>query len=215
MRARFARLRSRLAIPAWIAFLWTMLAHASTAQFVTSLSGKISEYLDRKPSVGIFLAVAWLVLVIVWPEIRHHIPRLPRTIDERLKELEGAQISVRIEALENGRRDLKNLVGQVVELQKSTQKTTDEAFAASRKYQDMLDRRLETAERQFSRLIDHNQALLAVREALQAIPSLTMYLLDIHKLLDEITSSIEQYSDIRDLYPTSPLPINRFQTGDH
>jgi hypothetical protein len=65
-----------------------MLAHGSTAQFALSLGQPISRWLDHHASAGFFLGLVLLAVAILWPEIKQHLPALPKSPTDRLKAVE-------------------------------------------------------------------------------------------------------------------------------
>lgn len=85
---RMGRWFSGVAIPGWIVFWWTMMAHASTAAFINSVLGGISGFLDKHSWAGAIIAVGLLAVATYWPEIRVRLPKLPKTLHEQFRTFE-------------------------------------------------------------------------------------------------------------------------------
>src|ERR1017187_6865719 len=79
---------------AWLVLGWTMLAHASTAQFTYTLAGSISTWLDKNAWAGFMGGLGLLALAVFWPELKPKLAwmRLPRTPGERLAIIESEHV---------------------------------------------------------------------------------------------------------------------------
>ena len=66
--------------------VWTVLAHASTAQFTGTLLRGITYYLDKHAWVGFVTGFGFLVFAIFWPDIRPHVRGIIKWIAERTPE---------------------------------------------------------------------------------------------------------------------------------
>jgi len=80
---RFSR---KLAVPGVVVLAWTVMSHASTAQFVWTVGGKLTAFLDAHSWVGFLIGFLLLVAAVFWPSIRPHLPSLPATAHERIDE---------------------------------------------------------------------------------------------------------------------------------
>jgi hypothetical protein len=83
------------ALPGFILWGWTLLAHGSTAQFAVLVFARVSEVLNRYTWAAILIAAAWIVLVVMWPEWKQKRPfvfltkiPLPRTLRGRIETVE-------------------------------------------------------------------------------------------------------------------------------
>src|ERR1700730_7431418 len=75
----------------WLVLGWTMLAHASTAQFTLSIAGHISKWLGENAWAGFVAGFALLAVTVLWPDIKKRLPdrwALPKTLPERMHNLE-------------------------------------------------------------------------------------------------------------------------------
>jgi hypothetical protein len=84
------RFEPRLAIFGWFLLAWTLLAHASTAQFAWSIGGKASKWLDAHAWAGSLCGFGLLALAVIWRDLEPRLPEWlrPRTTSERLAALE-------------------------------------------------------------------------------------------------------------------------------
>ena len=90
------------AIFGWFVLVWTLLSHASTAQFVWSIGGQVSKWLDAHAWAGFLFGLLLLTLAVLWPVLRPLVPewlRIPKTVGERPNAVEG-QFEDRVRPLE-------------------------------------------------------------------------------------------------------------------
>lgn len=81
-----------LAIALWGGFLWawSVLAEVHLAEFVYRIGGDVSYVVHAHPWSVLVGTVALLLMAAIWPEIKHLIPKLPKTIHDRVAELSEA-----------------------------------------------------------------------------------------------------------------------------
>jgi len=138
---RFWRLFIGGAIPGWLVFWWTMLSHGSTAQFGLWLASGVVLFFDKHPWVAGFIGLAWLALVVVWPDLKKRAPwlRLPMSFHE--------QVDTQFRAVWES-------LGKALELQNQMADNQKTAAEAHSKIADILSDRIGALERDQTKAAD-------------------------------------------------------------
>lgn len=85
-----------LALVLWAGLLWvwSVLAEVHLAEYVFGLGGDVSHVVHAHPYWILWILVASLALVAIWPEIKHLVPELPKSIHERVSNHQNRIISL-------------------------------------------------------------------------------------------------------------------------
>jgi hypothetical protein len=166
-----------------------MLAHGSTAQFSLSISQSASRWLDNHAWAGFVLGLGLLAIAVLWPEIKQYLPRLPKTIHERLRELE---------------------VDRIPGLMKTQESHNSQICARSDALESQLVEQrdwLSGLERSITVLGPIEKCTTLLIEALGAIPSVIQRLSEYDRLLGQAADARDELESIRTSYPSSPFSL--------
>jgi hypothetical protein len=214
---------------------WTLLAHASTAQFTADLVWPITRWLDAHAWAGFILGFALLVVAVSWSEITPYLPRLPKTIEQRVHAIEKNDLP----ALEE---KIVKAITNYIDIQSGANKLfTDQASQANEHITEHItqigkiecglmeidgkfERLSSVAEKAageatsaLSRLDEHRPWIHdlevnigRLNYAIGNIESFAAFQLDITALITEARAAIDGLKRIDDYYPSSDAALFPF-----
>jgi hypothetical protein len=179
----------------WAVLVWTMLAHASTAQFTFTLADSVSKWLGDNAWVGFIVGFCILAGAVFWPDIEPKIRwiGIPKSPGARLAAIESEHHQ-RLEALEGTVTDLVTPVMLTEQLNAVLQR----ALVIERANTDRIVA--------FgNRLSNCDSRLLTQAGCLQKIAHIGLWMDDVSTRMHEAGVCHFMLSEIRRRYPESDI----------
>lgn len=222
-----ASLWSLWTLPAWVLFVWSLLAHGSTAQFAVTVFAKVSQFLDNHAWVGFLLGFAWLMLVIKSPDLKRRLPSwvsIPKTPNERLLVIERekipeiieghSSIKSRLDDIEKRTTQNANAFHELATLCSSSVGTMNEMIENTGAYHKTVESRLDDLHAYRMKMIDTVPALdrriSASERMVRILPDFSMAVSEFAGLLLEASLCIDMFREIQLRYPSSPVSTAPF-----
>jgi hypothetical protein len=146
------------AIPIWAAFLWawSVLAEVHLAAFVFDLGGDVNQFVHTHPGWVLSVSLLGLALLALWPEIKHLLPKLPRTIHERVHDLatDHEGLCARIKAVELWGLQIQELAISMG----GVQEPVDDLVSSMQVLEKWKDERIEPSLANFHGRVSHLEA---------------------------------------------------------
>lgn len=178
------RLRSLVrvrSLPGWaaVALAWDVLGQLHLAGFAIEILDRMNTWVHSHPSVLLLAGFCWLGVLVLWPSIKLWLPKLPKTLHERVEDLETHRIPDLVTELEHyttGQNRLQTATGELY----------DTKFGA---VTDRL-KRLEDLGLVY-KIPSFIRCFRAIETAVGKIPSATAFAIQVSRLADEVLAVIE------------------------
>jgi hypothetical protein len=235
--ARLRPLVGPWAIAAWGGFIWawSVLAEVHLAEFVYRLGRDMSDVVHSHPWIVLVVTIIFLVLVAIWPEIKHLIPKLPKNVHERIHELDW-----RCTEMARLQSEINDAHGTLhAGLQEWVSKLADDRTKAIGERSDLSSRisriekhkladlelslnkleeyvathvvRLPKAIEDLDRRMDLGGS--SISSVLAGLGKRMLCQSELTELLDDNRSCRQEYMDLRAIYPDHPAASKPFARG--
>jgi hypothetical protein len=186
----------------WLALVWTMLAHASTAQFSLQLAASISTWLGKNAWVGFLLGFALLALAVGWPDIADKIPEefpFPRTPGMRLNSVERQHLSLVQKQVDVDKR-LDSVQSEITK----RFGLAEMKIAVNAHKLETVDEAISNIRRDLGRINGDNKRIVDL------LPSYFKHQDFVTTLKGSLRSAIDEYLSLREMYGMIPCVARPF-----
>jgi hypothetical protein len=129
MRRPFLSLFKIRSIPAWALFLWAVAEQLERIEWVNDKRRQLWEAAVT-PAGGLIAlgcSILWLTALFFWPEIKRSFPRLPKSLAERIGDIEDSTIPGLASRCSDLNRRIDELISRLANQANETRGKIDEA----------------------------------------------------------------------------------------